>query len=82
MKDTHSYSCNNYLADKQKRVSFHISLTDNTNKEFDMAYEVVPIADQSTRSDKEKYPPHDHVLLAEGGELKCYAEVVSHKHKE
>ncbi|PKI46120.1 hypothetical protein CRG98_033515 [Punica granatum] len=29
-----------------------------------------------------RYPPHEYVLLTDGGEPKCYDEAVAHEHKE
>ncbi|PKI76595.1 hypothetical protein CRG98_002904 [Punica granatum] len=45
------------------------------------------LADLLRRSDRIRrpstiYPPHEYVLLTDGGEPECYGEAVAHEHKE
>ncbi|PKI65433.1 hypothetical protein CRG98_014172 [Punica granatum] len=57
--------------------------TDDTGSQLQLepAYNLLRRSDR-VRRPFTRYPPHEYVLLTDGGEPECYDEAVAHEHKE
>ncbi|PKI45901.1 hypothetical protein CRG98_033700 [Punica granatum] len=56
--------------------------TDDTGSQLQLEPADLPRRSDRIRRPSTKYPPHEYVLLIDGGELQCYGEAVAHEHKE